>query len=411
MSIPFRLTPTSVNVMLKGKTYTITEDSHQHYAKIREALKNKDYDTVETLIDLPKAINTFGQGQIRVVDGTVMYGDFEIRNTLTKRILEQMNEGFDVQPMIKFLENLMQNPAKRAVDELFDFLEACDLPITDDGHFIAYKKVRADYKDIYTGKLDNSVGQILTMPRNMVDEEKSRTCSAGLHFCSESYLPCYGSMNASDVRVLLVKINPADVVAIPADYNNAKGRTCRYEVIDEVPVDNIKVKFTSSVYQTTSSADLFASGDYEYTIFAASQKGDELVEDEAMDGRDDAISEADDMINYYDYYHVVVKDSEGNVIFDRINPYYLEGSEREEDDAPVITTAPVAPVIPQAVVPTPAPVVELPKFTKNQLAAMLFGNGSLVHKVDEMVAAGLVEAVTEPSASGATERTMYRMAK
>jgi hypothetical protein len=33
---------------------------------------------------------------------------------------------------------------------------------------------------------------------------------------------------------MLVKINPADVVSIPSDYNNAKGRTWKYEVVGEV---------------------------------------------------------------------------------------------------------------------------------------------------------------------------------
>jgi hypothetical protein len=32
---------------------------------------------------------------------------------------------------------------------------------------------------------------------------------------------------------MVVKINPADVVAIPADYNNAKARACKYEVVAE----------------------------------------------------------------------------------------------------------------------------------------------------------------------------------
>ena len=32
---------------------------------------------------------------------------------------------------------------------------------------------------------------------------------------------------------MIVKINPKDVVAIPSDYNNTKGRTCRYEVVGE----------------------------------------------------------------------------------------------------------------------------------------------------------------------------------
>jgi len=32
---------------------------------------------------------------------------------------------------------------------------------------------------------------------------------------------------------MIVKINPRDVVSIPTDYQDSKGRCCRYEVIDE----------------------------------------------------------------------------------------------------------------------------------------------------------------------------------
>jgi hypothetical protein len=35
-------------------------------------------------------------------------------------------------------------------------------------------------------------------------------------------------------RIMIVKINPADVVSIPSDYNDTKGRACRYEVIGEL---------------------------------------------------------------------------------------------------------------------------------------------------------------------------------
>ena len=40
---------------------------------------------------------------------------------------------------------------------------------------------------------------------------------------------------------MIVKISPADVVSIPSDYNNAKGRACKYEVIGEIGNDNGEV--------------------------------------------------------------------------------------------------------------------------------------------------------------------------
>jgi hypothetical protein len=36
---------------------------------------------------------------------------------------------------------------------------------------------------------------------------------------------------------MILKINPKDVVSIPADYNNTKGRCCRYEVVAEYNED------------------------------------------------------------------------------------------------------------------------------------------------------------------------------
>ncbi|CAM6053339.1 unnamed protein product [Sphagnum tenellum] len=44
-----------------------------------------------------------------------------------------------------------------------------------------------------------------------------------------SYLPSYGSSDGN--TIVIVKIDPADVVSVPVDYNCAKMRICRYEVL------------------------------------------------------------------------------------------------------------------------------------------------------------------------------------
>jgi hypothetical protein len=82
--------------------------------------------------------------------------------------------------------------------------------------------------DRHTKTIDNSVGQVVSMPRYKVDDNRNNTCSSGLHFCSLSYLKnCFGFGD----NVVILKINPRDVVSIPSDYNNSKGRCCLYEVI------------------------------------------------------------------------------------------------------------------------------------------------------------------------------------
>lgn len=239
-----------LTVMMDGVTHTIASD-HTNYAAVREALRNKDHETVERLINLARSVENYVAGKITVRGDKVFYGDQEIKGSVVTRILAMLREGFDAEPMVKFLENLMSNPSKRAVDELYGFLEASALPITEDGCFLAYKKVRDDYHDFHTGLMDNSVGQVLEMARNQVDDERDRTCSYGLHFCSLSYLPHY---HGSQGRVMIVKINPADVVSIPSDYNNAKGRACRYEVIGEHTSETTEA-FNSPVWRDDSWRD------------------------------------------------------------------------------------------------------------------------------------------------------------
>jgi hypothetical protein len=92
----------------------------------------------------------------------------------------------------------------------------------------------------------NAPGCILEMERNQVDDNKDQTCSTGLHFCGMSYLSCFGGE-----RTVIVKINPRDVVSIPSDYNEAKGRACRYEVVGELGVEPEEA-FTAPVQESAN---------------------------------------------------------------------------------------------------------------------------------------------------------------
>lgn len=165
----------------------------------------------------------------------------EVTNALAKRIIYMINFEIDTTAILSFFKNLMNNPSKTSIEELFTFLEKNKLPITEDGHFLAYKKIRSDWKDIHSGTIDNSIGEVIEMHRNMVNDNRSEVCSSGLHFASYDYLSHFG--RDLDDRIVVLKINPADVVSIPIDYNNSKGRCCRYEVLAEMPNDEfIKLK-------------------------------------------------------------------------------------------------------------------------------------------------------------------------
>jgi hypothetical protein len=232
MSYPFIVQGSNVTVVIDGKPHTVAK-SHVSYQKVVDAIKAGDWDAVKQVIDPVKVVLNYGRGNVSIQGDKLFWKGEPFAGVLATRMIAMLEEGFTIEPMVNFMENLMQNPSKRSVDELYGFLEKNNLPLTPDGHFLAYKKVRRDFLDIHSGTMDNSPGRVVEMERNKVDDNKDQTCSTGLHFCGLSYL---GHFGGSDSRIVIVKINPRDVVSIPSDYNGAKGRACRYEVIGEMGV-------------------------------------------------------------------------------------------------------------------------------------------------------------------------------
>jgi hypothetical protein len=280
MTLPFIMSKDAITVMVNGAVHTVRE-GQINFATLRDAIRAKDWDAVPDLISPARAVEKFATGRVSVQNGEVLLDGEAVHNAITSRILDMVSEGFDADPLMKFLERLSNNPSKTAVDELYQWLEGTRLPITEDGCFMAYKKVRSDYMDFYTGKVLNKPAVLMTdadaeyiktpqgnvtvsvedgittlsMPRNKVDDDRDRTCSYGLHFCSLSYLPCY---HGGQGRVLLVKIDPADVVSIPSDYDNAKGRAMRYQIMSEHAQDEKTEAYSTPVATATGEARVSA---------------------------------------------------------------------------------------------------------------------------------------------------------
>ena len=231
MAYPFIIQGSNLTVVIDGNPHTIS-NTHVTFDKVKEAIKAGDWQKVKDIIEPKKVVLNYGMGNVSIQGETLYWKGKPWHNSMATRMIQMLTDGFPIEPMIKFMENLMLNPSNRSVQELYGFLEKNNLPITPDGCFLAYKKVRSDYMDVHSGTFDNSPGSVVEMPRNEVDDVADRTCSHGLHFCSKEYLQHFGGE-----RTVIVKINPRDVVSIPTDYNQSKGRACRYEVISELGVN------------------------------------------------------------------------------------------------------------------------------------------------------------------------------
>lgn len=229
----------NITVFVDGKQFTV-HASDARFVPALNALNASDWDTLYSILN-PSLVfqNLYAKyEQVEVKDGNVYVNGDPISNTIAERILEFLSKGVDCVPIFKFITKLNLNPSARAVNELYTFLEHKFLPLTNNGNFLAYKALRSNFTDVHTGRFDNSVGNVLEMPRNKVDDNKDNGCSYGFHAGTLEYARGFRPIEG---KLVLVEINPADVVSIPTDCECQKLRTCKYMVVQEyeVPLEDL----------------------------------------------------------------------------------------------------------------------------------------------------------------------------
>ena len=252
----------AINVVIDGESYVV-DNSHPNYLQIKDAFVNKDAETFLDFYDVNQGMTKYvgsihegtTEGSVTFQNGEMSYGDTKLDNVVVERTVDLMREGFPFRHMMCFLDNLMSNPSKRSVDQLYSFLEHRSLPITEDGCFLAYKTVRSNYFDKYTGTIDNSIGNVVEVLRNTVDDNPDAHCSSGLHVGTLGYAGPGGWYNSQGDNVVIVKINPRDAVSVPSDHEFSKLRVCKYEVMSDYKKD-----LNNAVYDT--SDEDFSDNDY-----------------------------------------------------------------------------------------------------------------------------------------------------
>ena len=247
-NFPRIVTTRSIVITHEGETLTVKSDDPT-YGRLLEAIRSENWDDVPALLSPKQAVKTLSNGQLYVDGSQVILqeedgAEWPVPGALNDCLLMHLQENLPLGGLVNFAKNLRQNPSRRSVHQLFGWIESANLTITEDGCFLAWKRVNDDFTDIHSGTVDNSVGAVVEMPRNEVDDDPTRHCSHGYHVCSWDYLRNFGGS-----RVLQIKVNPADVVSVPTDYNNTKMRVCRYEVMQEVELpDEFEQPVTGPLY-------------------------------------------------------------------------------------------------------------------------------------------------------------------
>ena len=250
----------NISIFLDGKNSIISKNCSKGKALLEALKNNASLEEVKKIVH--KTFKNYVDSGLTLCDGvkitdtTILIDNEVISDELAELIKRHYNSGVSINHIVNFIRKIRENPSYRIRNQLWNFIKASEdsggFAIEDDGDILAYKLVRNDFKDIHTGTIDNSPNCIVEMDRRDVDDNPNNTCSSGLHFCAFSYLENY--RRCPEEKIILVKINPRDVVSIPTDYNYAKGRCCRYKVIKE-----INKVLNKPVYYS----DIFSNGKYD----------------------------------------------------------------------------------------------------------------------------------------------------
>jgi len=302
--IAYTLTNNSITVVLNNKVYTVSSGQPQ-WESVLDAIRNNDEKKLHDVLSVANTIVSFTEGNVTVKDNQVFYRNVPLDNYVVEKVLDFAKNKLPLQPILRFINNLMKNPSRRAVQELYKFLEHKNMPITPDGNFLAYKGVQSDYYSktagsiivikgtVRDGKIYNGIGEVIEVERNGVCDDKNLGCSSGLHAGSVAYATDFGRGG----RVVIVEINPADVVSVPDDCNCQKLRACSYKVVGEyeVPLDhNYNNSYSNEDWNDdddTFEEDCGDDGDESFDEFDESDECGCTVCQQAKSDNDEELSE------------------------------------------------------------------------------------------------------------------------
>lgn len=249
---------TTLSVFVNGKSYTFDKDS-PNFKKVLKAVREGDEQKVMEFVLVENSVKAYVGKDVEIKDGVIFYMGEELRNAITQKIFCLMELDLPVEGMVKFLSNYMKNPSFNSREQLNMFLENKNLPITEDGCFLAYKRVQDDWTDFHTGTHLHEVGKVLEMSRTNVDDNPNNHCSHGFHAGAMEYVKDF---HPGQGHVVIVKINPKDVVSVPTDCSCQKLRTCRYEVVGEYTGDLTCPMYRANVNDVTPCESDWDEEDY-----------------------------------------------------------------------------------------------------------------------------------------------------
>lgn len=244
----------------QGKPLSIPYD-HINFQEIKDYLESEGDDEAHIieLAEVKQGIERKFNSRLRISGDQFFFDGVEIHNKVCDIIFEYIQNNRPIDRLVNFLVKLMDNPSKRSVDLAWEYIARYKMPITENGNFLSMKAVNNNFTDKHSGSINNSVGQVVKMPRNQISDDPNHPCHVGYHCGYIDYVRGFGRGND---QIILLEVNPKNIVCVPYDYSMQKMRVCEYKVIKSLGTHDMF--FANEREDFSSNDSSMIQDDYKY---------------------------------------------------------------------------------------------------------------------------------------------------
>lgn len=243
----------NISVVIEGALYA-ADDNHPLFEEIVERTIAGDEDVVNLFDASHRAAARLENlsERVQVANSRVYVDQTEVEDVFAEQVVRFLDDGVDDwKPLVAFLEKVYSNTSPEVRENLSRWLKAEAFTILDNGNILGYRGLNSDYTSKHAGpgiingkpvnaNHDNSIGNVVEIAADLVDNDPARGCSTGLHVGTYAYASGWAGHNGV---VVAVEVDPRHVRSVPFECESAKMRVSKYVV-----KDNARLKVDAPVH-------------------------------------------------------------------------------------------------------------------------------------------------------------------
>lgn len=241
----------NITVVVDGVMH-VADDQHPLFDEIVEKAKAGDESVVDLFDTSARAADAFATLSDRVVvrNSRVYVDQHEVEDVYADTLVKFVSDEKDDEErtaLVNFLEKVYSNVSEGIRENLSRWLQAEAFTILPNGNILGYRGLNGDFTSKHAGPgivngvsvnghLDNSVGNVVEIDANLVENDPARGCASGLHVGTHGYASDWAGYGGV---VVAVEVDPRHVRSVPYECDSQKMRVSRY-IVKEVVGSNKK---------------------------------------------------------------------------------------------------------------------------------------------------------------------------